>query len=188
MNLRPLAILAALALGLPACSGDDGDTGASTTNATNTTNTTNTTTASTSTSGSTSETSGGSGSGSAGSTSGSTTGDPSTSGSTTDAPTTGTSTGGTTGGATDPYDPATCDGDPLGVGGIEGAFCSPTCTMSSDCPAGPMGTQAQCVLTTMMGQPPTNCALICQVDNDMCPEGSTCKDLMMMGAGICTYP
>jgi hypothetical protein len=82
-----------------------------------------------------------------------------------------------------------CEGEmPIGVMGIEGGFCSPACD-GTTCPAVD-GLMAQCALTTDGGMTPTNCAVICNAagDSSDCPTGATCKDVMQMGAGICTYP
>ena len=77
------------------------------------------------------------------------------------------------------------------VDGIDGGFCSPACD-GMMCPPAPdgVGAMPQCVLVLDMGMDPTNCALICQLSmNDAdCPQGSTCKDIGQMGAGICTFP
>ncbi|NJK32913.1 MAG: hypothetical protein HC927_11185 [Deltaproteobacteria bacterium] len=95
----------------------------------------------------------------------------------------------------DPWDPATCmmPSQVLMVGNLEGNFCAQPCmgAMDMSCPAGPMGTFAQCALTTMQGAEPSFCALICMTAQDSCPAGSTCKDLMdpmNPGLGLCTYP
>lgn len=98
-------------------------------------------------------------------------------------------------GGGDPWDPAMCEApsQALGVGDLEGNFCSAPCQGSMDmsCPAGPEGTFAQCALTTMGETEPTFCALICMVAQDTCSPGSSCKDLMDAmnpGLGLCTYP
>ena len=95
----------------------------------------------------------------------------------------------------DPWNPATCaaPSQVLMVGNLPGNFCAAPCANNSaDCPPGPdMGTAGQCALTTMMGADPSFCALVCQVANDACPAGSSCKDLMdpmNPGLGLCTYP
>jgi hypothetical protein len=94
----------------------------------------------------------------------------------------------------DPYDPATCAAPSmvLMVGELPGNFCSAPCmNNSADCPAGPVGTQAACALTTMQGADPSFCALVCSPAMDACPAGSSCKDLMdpmNPGVGLCTYP
>lgn len=107
----------------------------------------------------------------------------------------GSTGGGSTGGGdADPWNPDTCamPNQVLMVGIVDGNFCSTPCMNDdADCPAGPMGTQGLCILTTMMGSDPSFCALICQTGMDTCPEGATCKDLkdpMNPGAGLCTYP
>ncbi|MFO7562249.1 MAG: hypothetical protein R6X02_06370 [Enhygromyxa sp.] len=89
---------------------------------------------------------------------------------------------------------------PIGVQGIEGGFCAPSCmctdamcTNADACPPAPGGStaQPQCALDDGMGG--AFCALICMVeaDPDQCPAGATCKDLMnaqFPGIGMCTYP
>ncbi len=163
-KLTHLFAATTLALGLAACSGDDGST-----------------TTTTTTNGST-----------AGSTGGSSTGASSTTGM-------GSSTGvgsdtGTGGGGDlygDPMNGCQPNEDPLQVMGLEGAFCSPQCDDMGMCPPAPAGVDAtpQCALGADPNMP-TNCALICVLDNNSadCPAGATCKDVMQMGLGICTYP
>jgi hypothetical protein len=100
--------------------------------------------------------------------------------------------GETTGGGASDYGP--CDmcaaGEmPLQIMGLEGCFCSPPCD-GMMCPAPSEGTaQAMCVLGTMMGADPTNCALICDPAMDgMCPTGAMCVDTGMPNVGICMHP
>merc|ERR1712166_25077 len=61
--------------------------------------------------------------------------------------------------------PCASDEQPVQVQGIEGAFCSPSCSRSKACPAAPTsthrGTKAQCILQTSGSSQPTNCALVC---------------------------
>jgi hypothetical protein len=94
------------------------------------------------------------------------------------------------GGECTSYDPTMCPppGQPIMVGGIEGAFCTCACTTDADCLAGPPGTVGACALATpdMM----TFCGLICSVASDACPAGSTCKTAGQMDpdVGLCTFP
>jgi hypothetical protein len=93
-------------------------------------------------------------------------------------------------GDADPYNPHTCErpSQVLGYPGLEGAFCSPPCTMDEDCPAGPIETDASCALADD-GPNAELCALLCVPTNDACPNGSTCKELPENpGTGLCTYP
>ncbi|EGD76061.1 cathepsin [Salpingoeca rosetta] len=76
------------------------------------------------------------------------------------------------------------------IEGISGSFCSPSCSSTSPCPTNvPPGTTAQpeCVLETQGSSQPTNCALICNPEeNDGgCPQNASCKPIQ--GVGICTY-
>jgi len=71
--------------------------------------------------------------------------------------------------------------------GIEGNFCSPKCDGMA-CPDTGTTAQGQCVLVLEGSMDPTNCAAICQLDNPDCPTGTSCKDVMMMGIGLCTAP
>jgi hypothetical protein len=80
-------------------------------------------------------------------------------------------------------------------------FCSPSCTMANDtCNTGYTGPGfGYCLLTTMMGSPPTQCGIICndnlQMPPDVCPPGEcndTCPgtlecsaDLMQGGIEAC---
>lgn len=77
---------------------------------------------------------------------------------------------------------------PIGIMGIEGCFCSPSCDgLMSMCPTPNMGTgMAQCVLGPQ-GADPNQCALLCQLDGDDCPMGATCQDTGM-NIGLCTHP
>jgi hypothetical protein len=102
--------------------------------------------------------------------------------------------GETTGGGMSDYGP--CDmcaaGEaPIQIMGLEGCFCSPTCDAMTMCPAPNEGTAVpMCVLATMMGADPTQCALICDPmgGDGQCPTGAMCVDTGMMGAGICEHP
>lgn len=78
---------------------------------------------------------------------------------------------------------------PVQVTGAEGCFCSPGCDgMGSMCPEPNDGTaQGQCVLETMAGAGPNQCALICDPAMEMCPAGATCQEVQPM-IGICTHP
>lgn len=74
---------------------------------------------------------------------------------------------------------------PVSITGLDGCFCSPMCD-GMNCPPPNEGTaQAMCVLTFEMGQPPSQCALICGSDED-CPTGATCQDAG--GGSICMHP
>jgi hypothetical protein len=81
--------------------------------------------------------------------------------------------------------------EPVRVTGLDGSFCSPSCSSSSPCPTDyPPGTgagvQGECVLETPGSSQPTQCALICQPgENDSCPTKATCKPIS--GLGVCTY-
>jgi hypothetical protein len=91
----------------------------------------------------------------------------------------------------DPWNPETCmrPSVALGVGGIEGAFCSAPCTDDTDCPAAPPQTFAACALITMDGGDPEFCALVCMPGSTGCPSGSTCKEIPNQpDVGLCTYP
>lgn len=93
----------------------------------------------------------------------------------------------------DPWSPEAClpPSEVVGVVGLVGDFCSSPCINDADCPPSPEGTQAACVLIAMEGEPPSSCAMICELAQITCPSGSTCKDLMnpnYPGSGLCTYP
>jgi hypothetical protein len=80
---------------------------------------------------------------------------------------------------------------PVGLMGVEGCFCSPTCEgMGSACPAPTSGMVAgQCILELMMGAGATQCALICMPGMEgQCPDGATCEMVPMQTVGICMYP
>jgi hypothetical protein len=93
-------------------------------------------------------------------------------------------------GNADPYDPHACR-DPSkvqGYPGLEGAFCSPPCTVNEDCPPGPAETDASCALADD-GPNAELCVLICDPINDTCPNDSTCTVLPENpDTGLCTYP
>lgn len=77
------------------------------------------------------------------------------------------------------------------VGELPGAFCSAPCMADADCPEVPDGATAGCFLIADGGMNPTNCAIACSLDMEVCPAGSSCKDLMdpnNPGLGLCTYP
>jgi hypothetical protein len=126
--------------------------------------------------------------------------------STTDTTTDGTTTDDTTSGTTDPgttepgttgmgdgfYGPCTNNMCPVGstcvsLEGLDGTYCAPMCD-SMACPAASGGAMGQCVIIEAMGQDPTLCAAICMVGQNNCPAGTTCKDIMMGGFGLCTAP
>lgn len=78
------------------------------------------------------------------------------------------------------------------IEGIQGKFCSPSCSSSSPCPTDvPTGTTAapECVLEAAGSSSPTNCALICNPSanpsQNGCPDKATCKPIQTVG--ICTY-
>ena len=80
---------------------------------------------------------------------------------------------------------------------VPGGHCSPiamcadaNCMNADACPPAPEGTTAVGGVAWTDGMGGNYCALICQfgADPDECPAGSTCKDLMQMGLGVCTYP
>ena len=80
---------------------------------------------------------------------------------------------------------------PVGLMGVEGCVCSPTCEgMGSPCPAPTSGMVAgQCILELMMGAGATQCALICMPGMEgQCPDGATCEMVPMQTVGICMYP
>jgi hypothetical protein len=84
------------------------------------------------------------------------------------------------------------DEEAVSITGLEGDFCSPSCSQSQPCPSDvPTGTTAipQCVLETSGSQDPTNCALICSGaggHGGTCPPGASCQQIQ--NTGICTYP
>lgn len=94
------------------------------------------------------------------------------------------------GGMCTSYDPMMCapPGMVIGVQNVPGSFCACACTTNADCPSGPPGTQGGCALMTPQGM--VFCGLICNVQMDACPEGSTCKSAGQMdpNVGLCTYP
>jgi hypothetical protein len=94
------------------------------------------------------------------------------------------------GGECTSYDPMMCPPPGMGimVGGIDGSFCTCACTTDADCLAGPPGTQGGCILQTP--DMTTYCGLLCSVEMDACPAGSTCKSAGQMDPdiGLCTFP
>jgi len=97
-------------------------------------------------------------------------------------------------------DPATgCLSDELEVTiqGVDGDFCTPTCSLFKQCPTDvPEGVTAepQCALQDASSNK-KYCALICspalpigdqKVADDQCGENATCKSIQL-GIGICTY-
>jgi hypothetical protein len=189
-----LSLMTVLSLGLVAC-GDDGKpmlttatTAPNTTNP-NTTNN-NTTEGDTETAGTDTETAGTDGV-TEGTTVAPTTTEPATTTTTTTSPaTTDDTTGEPAEGA---YGPCGAMGEcPVGsecvsLMGIEGNFCSPKCDGMA-CPDTGTTAQGQCVLVLEGSMDPTNCAAICELANPDCPTGTSCKDVMMMGIGLCTAP
>ncbi len=80
----------------------------------------------------------------------------------------------------------------ISISQIPGAFCSPTCSVTSPCPADmPSGMSAspECVLQDQHGL--RMCAMICSPDmanpssNGECGPHATCKPIS--GTGVCTY-
>ena len=80
----------------------------------------------------------------------------------------------------------------VSIGGVPGAFCSPSCGPATPCPKDShfgATAQGQCVLETPGHNTPTQCALICKPDaggRAGCPRGASCQPIQ--GLGICTYP
>lgn len=78
------------------------------------------------------------------------------------------------------------------IQGINGDFCSPSCSKASPCPADPYkGALAKpaCVLQTPGSDGPDRCALVCDPragPTGGCPKGSACQPVAQVG--ICTYP
>ena len=68
--------------------------------------------------------------------------------------------------------------------GVTGAFCSPPCSSSDSCPAGPSGATArpECAVTHDSSQD-NYCALICSVGANDCPGAASCEPYE--GAGVC---
>jgi len=75
---------------------------------------------------------------------------------------------------------------PVAIMGLDGfCFCSPVCDGMS-CPDPNEGdAMPVCALGFEMGQPPTQCVLVCTTAED-CPTGASCENVGM--ASICTYP
>lgn len=76
----------------------------------------------------------------------------------------------------------------LTVQSIPGAFCSPTCSVTSPCPTTlppQMVASPECVLQDAYGM--HLCALVCSPDNSakVCGARATCKPVQ--STGICTY-
>jgi hypothetical protein len=93
----------------------------------------------------------------------------------------------------DSWDPEFCAPPSalLTFGTLDGHFCAPPCMADPDCPTSAAGTHATCSLATREDEPPSYCALLCELDTYTCPAGSTCKDLMdpmHPGVGLCTFP
>lgn len=79
------------------------------------------------------------------------------------------------------------------IQGLEGDFCSPSCSVASPCPIDPYkgaSARAMCVLKTPGSEKPNRCALVCNPQGDEerggCPKGSDCQSVGQVG--ICTYP
>lgn len=99
-----------------------------------------------------------------------------------------------------------CDGDAICVdagntnGQVGGSYCAPSCNgMVNDCEkpdgAGP-NVNAICAFDTNADMQADICALICNMNNDDCGNGSVCEDIgipemMVMGVamkfGVCTH-
>jgi hypothetical protein len=76
------------------------------------------------------------------------------------------------------------------ITGLQGSFCSPSCSASSPCPTNvPNGATAKptCALNKPGGSSPTQCALICNPAEaaNQCPDKASCKKIQTVG--ICTY-
>lgn len=80
--------------------------------------------------------------------------------------------------------------------GLNGSFCSPECSGPGNICPKPAGldpsVQAICAFDTNMDMEPDICALICNLDNDKCPDGMVCDDvgipeMMGMKFGICAH-
>jgi len=84
----------------------------------------------------------------------------------------------------------TCTGV-TGVGSTTNGYCSPTCDNNNAlCTAGytgPAGGTPVCALTTMQGQPPSLCAIICTMPAH-CPQGLTCQAVPNTTTMICAPP
>ena len=79
------------------------------------------------------------------------------------------------------------------IRGVDGDFCSPSCSVASPCPEDPYKgavAKAACVLQTPGSGGPDRCALVCDprasAPNGGCPRGSSCQPVAQVG--ICTYP
>ena len=96
----------------------------------------------------------------------------------------------------DPYNLMGCmaPSQALTLMGVEGAWCAPPCMANNaDCPAGPQGTMAVCGIVSPSAPDmmmPDSCVLLCDMMNDACPTGSTCKEVpdQMQPLFVCTYP
>ena len=80
---------------------------------------------------------------------------------------------------------------------VAGGHCAPIamcpnddCTHPMACPPAPEGVTAAGQVAWSDGMGGNYCGLICDLGMDSadCPAGSTCKDLMQMNLGVCTYP
>ena len=64
-----------------------------------------------------------------------------------------------------------------GIGSQTRGYCSPACmNMNSICSTGymgPVGSNQQCAVPEMNGQPPNRCVIVCQEQAE-CPTGLTC--------------
>jgi len=91
--------------------------------------------------------------------------------------------------------PCKADEKDVSIQGVAGKFCSPTCSPSAPCPSDvPTGTtaQPQCVLEATGTSTPSNCALICRMEDvglvgfaGGCPDKATCKQVQT--SALCTY-
>ena len=87
----------------------------------------------------------------------------------------------------DPFKGA-CQGDEfnISVQSVAGRFCSPTCSLTVDCPKDlPDGITAspECVLQDKYSG--HMCALLCSPGSNECGAQASCKPIS--GTGICTY-
>jgi C1A family cysteine protease len=99
--------------------------------------------------------------------------------------------------------PCASDEQAIQVQGVDGVFCSPSCSDSKACPAAPKsthrGTKAQCILQAQGSSQPTNCALVCKPASKgedetflakgkgrRCPSPAKCEPIQ--GTGLCMYP
>lgn len=79
-----------------------------------------------------------------------------------------------------------------GLGSQTMGYCTPMCSgqMSTECATGytgPASGRPVCALSTMMGAPPSACAIICTAPAD-CPAGLACTPVPGQMASICVVP